>query len=122
MSSPNDPPKLKLEDMAAAVAQADVAAAQLDGAQLVMQALQHELGNQLALTVGYLELLERLAQLPPAQMDWLREARRGAEEAAATIHHLANVRQLIALLNASNNNLAENPEPPRPTALGPSGN
>jgi hypothetical protein len=57
--------------------------------------MQDLLGNQLALTVGYLELIGQDPQLPPALRGWLDEAMRGAQEAAETVHRLAALQRLV---------------------------
>jgi hypothetical protein len=55
---------------------------------LVARRLQHFLGNQLALTLGYVELLSFDPRLPPELRDRVDEALRGVIEATETLSKL----------------------------------
>jgi hypothetical protein len=55
---------------------------------LVARRLQHFLGNQLALTLGYVELLTFDPRLPPELRDRVDEALRGVIEATETLSKL----------------------------------
>jgi two-component sensor histidine kinase len=50
-----------------------------------MRSLQHRLGNQLALAVGYAELIAINSELPEEARAQAAEALRGAEEAVETL-------------------------------------
>lgn len=68
--------------------------ARLGGALLAARTAAHELNNQLALTVGYSEMVARQPELSPRTQEMAREALRGAREAAATVVHLQQVTRL----------------------------
>ena len=74
---------------------AELADVRLEGARFVARALRDLLGNQLAVAVGYLELLERDPRLDPALRDWAGQARQAAAEAAGTVHRAAELRRLV---------------------------
>ena len=69
-------------------------AARLDGALLAGRTLEHHLGNQLALTVGYAELLLRHPKLDAELRPMAAEALRGAAEAAETVQRLQRLARL----------------------------
>ena len=69
-------------------------AARLDGALLAGRTLEHHLGNQLALTVGYVELLARHPSLDPELRPLAEEALRGALQAAETVHRMQRLARL----------------------------
>jgi GAF domain-containing protein len=68
--------------------------AQLEGVLLAARTAAHHLNNQLALTVGYSELLATNPELPLALRRHAGEALRGAQEAAET---LARLQQVVRL-------------------------
>src|SRR2546422_567217 len=69
-------------------------AARLDGALLAGRTLEHPLGNQLALTVGYVELLARHPQLDAELRPLAEEALRGAVQAAETVQRMQQIARL----------------------------
>jgi hypothetical protein len=68
-----------------------LAEARLDGAQIAGRTAQHFLNNQLALVVGYIELLEGDSALPPHLRIMAQEALRGARAASKTVNRLSRV-------------------------------
>ena len=94
----------RLEDRAACADGED--AARLEGARLLARTLQHLIGNQLALTVGYTELLLEDPALPPHLRAMACEAHAGALAAAATVQRSAELRRLAVV-----------PQRPEETAL-----
>src|SRR5438552_5254294 len=68
--------------------------ARLEGGLLVGRTLEHHLGNQLALTVGYAELLMRHPKLDAELRPMAAEALRGAAEAAETVQRLQRLARL----------------------------
>lgn len=66
----------------------------LEGVLLAARTAEHLLNNQLSLTVGYAELLARDPRLPDDARALAREALRGAQAAASTVHRLPQVRRL----------------------------
>ena len=69
-------------------------AERLEAGRLVGRTLEHHLGNQLALTVGYVELLARHPQLDAELRPQAEEALRGALQAAETVHRLQQIARL----------------------------
>ncbi len=68
--------------------------ARLQGVLLAARTVEHELNNQLALTVGYAELLAQDPALPAELREPALEALRGAQEAARTIERLRRITKL----------------------------
>jgi hypothetical protein len=66
----------------------------LTGVLLTARRLQHFLGNQLALTLGYVELLTLDPRLPAELRDRVDEALRGVVEATETLSRLRLVTRL----------------------------
>ena len=69
-------------------------AARLEAGRLVGRTLEHHLGNQLAVTVGYVELLARHPSLDPELRPRAEEALRGALQAAETVQRLQRLARL----------------------------
>lgn len=78
----------------AALTLAGVERARLAGVLLAARTLEHELNNQLSLTVGYAELLANSSLLPPPLRPQAEEALRGARGAARTLARLHTVTRL----------------------------
>jgi hypothetical protein len=68
--------------------------ARLEGALLAARTALHHLSNELALTVGYAELLAADPRLPSDLREAAAEAFRGAAEAATTLQKLQHVVRL----------------------------
>jgi PAS domain S-box-containing protein len=68
--------------------------ARLEGVVLATRTLEHELGNQLTKTVGYLNLILADPELPPAFRQKILSALRGANAAAGTIQRLRELTTL----------------------------
>jgi GAF domain-containing protein len=68
--------------------------ARLSGALLAARTAAHHINNQLALTVGYAELLARHPKLPAELKRMADEALRGAQEAADTLHRMLRIARL----------------------------
>jgi GAF domain-containing protein len=68
--------------------------ARLEGALLAARTAQHALNNQLALTVGYADLLAADPRLPPKLRDVAGEALSSAQAAAATVEQLQCITRL----------------------------
>lgn len=77
---------------------------------LAARKLQHFLGNQLALTLGYVELLTFDPRLPQELRDRVDEALRGVIEATETLSKLRLVTRLE--LSADDPSLADHLSPP----------
>lgn len=69
--------------------------ARLEGALLTARAMQHHLSNQLAVTVGYAELLSIDPRLPSDLREKTLAALRGAEEAARLVAELQQITRVI---------------------------
>jgi DNA-binding response OmpR family regulator len=76
------------------LAEAQRAEGRLEGVMLATRTLEHELGNKLALTVGYAELLAASSDLPPALQQAAREALRGATEAFRLVEQLQQIKRI----------------------------
>jgi PAS domain S-box-containing protein len=70
--------------------------ARLEGALLAARTALHHMSNQLALTVGYAELLASDSRLPPDLREPAAEALQGAEDAVRTLRSLQRVARLEA--------------------------
>lgn len=92
--TPADGEVLELLASIAAAALLGLEQARLEGPLLAARTAQHELSNQLALTVGHAELLTINPALPPELLDAASEALRGAEAAAATLQRLQRITRL----------------------------
>ena len=68
--------------------------ARMQGALLAARTAAHHINNQLALTVGYAELLARQRALPEALRPMALEALRGAEAAVETVAKLQRIARL----------------------------
>ncbi|MCC6174307.1 MAG: GAF domain-containing protein [Chloroflexi bacterium] len=89
----------ELLEMVACAAAAELAGlerARLEGALLLARTAQHHLSNQLALTVGYAEMLANDVRLPSECREYAREALRGAQAAASTLAQLQRITRLEA--------------------------
>jgi DNA-binding response OmpR family regulator len=76
----------------AAIAQAETA--RLQGVLLASSTVEHNLGNQLALTMGYAELLANDARLDPALRPWAEHAVQGVVNAVATLEKIRRIRKI----------------------------
>lgn len=88
---------LALLEQLASVAASVLATAErtrLEGVLLAARTAEHELNNQLALTVGYAELLALDPRLPPHLRELAAEALQGAQQAAATVDRLQRITQV----------------------------
>ena len=56
--------------------------------------MQHEMNNQLGVTVGYAELLAADESLSPEQREMARTAQHGAERAAAVLDRLRKLTRI----------------------------
>ena len=70
------------------------AAARLQGALLAANTVEHHLGNQLALTMGYAELLAATPSLPPPADQYAELALEGVVKASETLHTLRSIIRL----------------------------
>lgn len=70
---------------------ASVRAARVEGARLAARTLRHYLNNRLALTVGYMEIIEDTPELPESARDLARKAIEGARSASGIIRSLQQV-------------------------------
>jgi DNA-binding response OmpR family regulator len=73
------------------LAEARLAQGRLEGIQMAVRTLQHELGNTLALTAGYVELLATRAALSPQWQPAMQEALRGIDAAIRIVEQLRGV-------------------------------
>jgi PAS domain S-box-containing protein len=71
-----------------------IARQRLEGAVLAVRTVQHEINNQLSLTVGYVELLSRHPDLPGSLRSLAEEALQGALGAAASIQRMGELTEL----------------------------
>jgi PAS domain S-box-containing protein len=92
--SAEDLVSLELLSGLAAAALVGMERARLAGVLLAARTLEHELNNQLALTVGYAELLSRDPRLHPELRSHAEEALRGALAAAGTLGRLQSLTYL----------------------------
>ena len=92
--SDDDGALLELLASLAAAALTGLERARLEGALLAARTAQHELANQLALTVGHTELISINPALPPNLRDAVNEAIRGAEQAIITLRRLQHITRL----------------------------
>jgi len=72
-------------------------AARLEGARLVARTLQHYLNNQLALTVGFCELVARDPRLPSDLQELVNQARSGAHAAAYMVQRFQRLTRISEL-------------------------
>ena len=68
--------------------------ARLAGAMLAARTAQHHLNNQLALTIGYADMLAQDPRLPDDLRDYAAEILTSAQEAAETVDKLRRVTRL----------------------------
>ncbi|HLI26888.1 MAG TPA: response regulator [Chloroflexota bacterium] len=73
------------------LAEARLAQGRLEGVQMAARTLQHELGNTLALTAGYVELVATRAAVPAQWQPAMQEALRGIETAMRIVQQLQGV-------------------------------
>ena len=71
-------------------------AERLEGALMAARTMEHHLGNQLALTMGYSEILARNPLLPPPARDAAEHALKGVRQATETLDKLQRVIRLEA--------------------------
>jgi PAS domain S-box-containing protein len=90
----DDAALLELLASLAAAALVGLERSRLEGALLAARTAQHALNNQLALTVGYADLLAADLRLPPDLREVAREALTGAQAAAATLQQLQRITRL----------------------------
>jgi PAS domain S-box-containing protein len=86
-----------LLEMLAGLAAAELAGlerARLEGVLLAARTAQHALNNQLALTVGYTDVLAADRRLPADLVEVAHEALSGAQAAAATLQQLQRITHL----------------------------
>ena len=69
-------------------------AARVQGALLASATVEHNLGNQLALTMGYAELLARDPRLDAELRPWAERALSGVEQAVATLDKLRRIMRI----------------------------
>ena len=72
-------------------------AARLEGVLLAARTMQHEINNQLGVTVGYAELLAQDASLSLEQREMAHTALQGAERASALLNQLRTLTRLDVL-------------------------
>ena len=68
--------------------------ARLEGALLLARTAQHHLNNQLALTIGYADMVANDPRLPPDLRECVEQILEGAQQAAATVDQLRRVTRL----------------------------
>jgi GAF domain-containing protein len=68
--------------------------ARLEGALLLARTAQHHLNNQLALTVGYADMVTNDPRLPPDLKECMEQILESAQQAAATVDQLRRVTRL----------------------------
>jgi PAS domain S-box-containing protein len=90
----DDAALLELLASLAAAALVGLERSRLEGALLAARTAQHALNNQLALTVGYADLLAADLRLPPDLREVAHEALTGAQAAAATLQQLQRITRL----------------------------
>jgi hypothetical protein len=69
-------------------------AARMQGVLLASATVEHNLGNQLALTMGYAELLANDPRLDPTLRPWAERAVKGVEDAVATLEKIRGIRRV----------------------------
>ena len=69
--------------------------ARLEGVRLAAREVAHLLNNDLALAVGYMELLQAQTELPPDLLDLLRGASRSLDAAARHVEQLQGVERVV---------------------------
>ncbi|MCC7371018.1 MAG: hypothetical protein IT306_21570 [Chloroflexi bacterium] len=72
-----------------------VAAARLDGVRLAAREIAHLLNNDLAVSVGALDLLRHCEDLPPALHDLVERALAGISAATAHVERLQRVQRVV---------------------------
>jgi signal transduction histidine kinase len=85
-----------LRDRAAAEQQL-AEAARLEGVLLAARTMQHEINNQLGVTVGYTELLAQDSSLSYEQREMAQNALHGAERASALLNRLRKITRVDLL-------------------------
>ena len=85
---------LELLASLAAAALVGLERSRLEGVLLAARTAQHALNNQLALTVGYTDVLAADLRLPSDLREVAREALSGAQAAAATLQQLQRITRL----------------------------
>jgi GAF domain-containing protein len=68
--------------------------ARLEGALLLARTAEHHLNNQLALTMGYADIVANDPRLPPDLRECMEQILEGAQQAAATVDRLRRVTRL----------------------------
>jgi DNA-binding response OmpR family regulator len=69
-------------------------AARMQGVLLASATVEHNLGNQLALTMGYAELLANDPRLEPSLRPWAEQAVKGVEAAVTTLEKIRGIRRV----------------------------
>jgi K+-sensing histidine kinase KdpD len=95
--APEDVATLELLASTAAAVLLGLERAQLEGVLLAARTTQHTLNNQLGLVVGTAELLEADPRVPADVRPLVQEILAGAEQAAATVQHLSQIRRVEAV-------------------------
>jgi signal transduction histidine kinase len=81
----------------AAVERQVAEAARLEGVLLAARTMQHEINNQLGVTVGYAELLAQDPSLSAEQREMAQTALHGAERASALVERLRTLTRIDVL-------------------------
>jgi PAS domain S-box-containing protein len=92
--APEDAVLLEMLASLAAAALVGLQRSRLEGVLLAARTAQHALNNQLALTVGYADVLAADPRLPPDLREVANEALSGAQAAAGTVEQLQRITHL----------------------------
>jgi PAS domain S-box-containing protein len=92
--TPEDAALLEMLASLAAAALVGLERSRLEGVLLAARTAQHALNNQLALTVGYADVLAADPRLPPDLREVAHEALNGAQAAAGTVQQLQQITRL----------------------------
>jgi PAS domain S-box-containing protein len=92
--APEDAVLLEMLASLAAAALVGLERSRLEGVLLAARTAQHALNNQLALTVGYADVLAADPRLPPDLREVANEALSGAQAAAGTVQQLQRITHL----------------------------
>ena len=79
----------------AAEGEASVAAARLEGIQLAAREIAHLVNNDLAVTVGTLDLLRARGDVPPPVLELLDQALAGLSAATGHVEQLQRVQRVV---------------------------
>jgi PAS domain S-box-containing protein len=92
--APEDAVLLEMLASLAAAALVGLERSRLEGVLLAARTAQHALNNQLALTVGYTDVLAADPRLPPDLREVAQEALNGAQAAVETVQQLQQITRL----------------------------